>query len=143
MVPFFALLLATACVATDGHSCKTHAPQEPTASAAGSDEEEEEAALLQFSFNQTHHTRSDCLCCTWENTWESGMTQIVQGRTCCAYCLNDKGHSDKRVCITKTAEKHDARPFCNSCGGVYTPGVCTAAVGPRSEKTWGHCAWQC
>eukprot|EP00414_Alexandrium_minutum_P012477 CAMPEP_0113834952 /NCGR_PEP_ID=MMETSP0328-20130328/8690_1 /TAXON_ID=39455 /ORGANISM="Alexandrium minutum" /LENGTH=88 /DNA_ID=CAMNT_0000803273 /DNA_START=97 /DNA_END=359 /DNA_ORIENTATION=+ /assembly_acc=CAM_ASM_000350 len=88
MAPFLVLLLAIACVAVDDHSCQIRAPQESTAS-VGSDEDE--AALLQFSSNKTQHKSDDATCCSEHDS------------TCCAYCLGDKGHSNKRICITTTA----------------------------------------
>eukprot|EP00414_Alexandrium_minutum_P012743 CAMPEP_0113819684 /NCGR_PEP_ID=MMETSP0328-20130328/862_1 /TAXON_ID=39455 /ORGANISM="Alexandrium minutum" /LENGTH=112 /DNA_ID=CAMNT_0000787617 /DNA_START=97 /DNA_END=436 /DNA_ORIENTATION=+ /assembly_acc=CAM_ASM_000350 len=103
MAPLLVLLLATACVAIDRDSCQTRAPQESSASPAGADEDE--AALLQVSSNRTQRLGDDgCECC-------------YGGDTCCAYCLNDKGHSNKRTCITTTAEKKDARPFCEAAVG--------------------------
>mmetsp|Transcript_9070 Transcript_9070/g.18185 ORF Transcript_9070/g.18185 Transcript_9070/m.18185 type:complete len:123 (-) Transcript_9070:132-500(-) len=122
MAPLLALLLATACVAVDGHGRETHVPQETTAAAAGADDEE--AALLQFSFNTSQRGAHCCL-----NTDD----------TCCAYCLNDKGHHDKRVCVTRTTEEHDARPNCDSCGGQYTP----TCIEYPCDGSWAYCAWKC
>eukprot|EP00414_Alexandrium_minutum_P005366 CAMPEP_0113820532 /NCGR_PEP_ID=MMETSP0328-20130328/1288_1 /TAXON_ID=39455 /ORGANISM="Alexandrium minutum" /LENGTH=119 /DNA_ID=CAMNT_0000788469 /DNA_START=103 /DNA_END=459 /DNA_ORIENTATION=+ /assembly_acc=CAM_ASM_000350 len=118
MVPFLVLLWATACVAVDGHTCKTGAPQDSAASAAGSDEED--AALLQLSSDKAQHK--------WAPLEPSPMCCGLSSHTCCAYCSNDKAHKDKRECLTSGPKKGDTRPVCESCGGAYwganTPGGC-------------------
>mmetsp|Transcript_57960 Transcript_57960/g.116183 ORF Transcript_57960/g.116183 Transcript_57960/m.116183 type:complete len:120 (-) Transcript_57960:80-439(-) len=119
MAPLCALILATAYVA----------------SAAGSDTEE--AILVQVSFNRTHLERYDCDCCG--DRWDDTDPDFTYGDFCCAYCLDDKGHSKKRVCVTRTKLEHDDRPFCDTCGGAYNPGWCN---GHEPEHD-AHCAWRC
>mmetsp|Transcript_105067 Transcript_105067/g.307008 ORF Transcript_105067/g.307008 Transcript_105067/m.307008 type:complete len:141 (-) Transcript_105067:48-470(-) len=119
MVRFLVLLLAASCVAIEAHNWTT-VPREFTAS--GTDVDEDVAALLQLS-NRDREDPDDHdypSCCDWD----APPPHTPKYKTCCAYCLNDKGHHDKRICITKTATKHDRRPFCDDCGGIYNPGGC-------------------
>eukprot|EP00414_Alexandrium_minutum_P005441 CAMPEP_0113823288 /NCGR_PEP_ID=MMETSP0328-20130328/2667_1 /TAXON_ID=39455 /ORGANISM="Alexandrium minutum" /LENGTH=123 /DNA_ID=CAMNT_0000791227 /DNA_START=1 /DNA_END=369 /DNA_ORIENTATION=- /assembly_acc=CAM_ASM_000350 len=99
MAPRFVLFWAIVCL--------------PAATCSREQEEEEGAALLQFSLSAAQHMQDGCRCCRPEDG------------TCCAYCLGDKGKgADKRICVTKTTEKNDARPSCDTCGGEYVVGQC-------------------